>query len=297
MSFDTRDVGYFLGVARLGHVGRAAEALGLSQPAVSKGLARLERELGLPLFERTSRGMRLTAAGEAFVPRAERIQADYDDAMRMAGDLRAGSVGLLRIGASTAAAEAWVTPALAALRRRRPSMRFSLSVRLSSEVIAALRAGLLDVAVAPASEPAEDDLARTPLGTDDVVVVAAQRHALFRGPAPTLERLARCGWILPREPLASRRWIVETFERAGVAPPVPVVEVDYGSADAIALAARTDLLTFAPLPRPRRAWPVPIRQVELPGLTLRRRFAALTRRGAHRSALLETFVEAMVQAG
>lgn len=293
MSLDTRDVGYYLRAVQFGHVGRAAASLGITQPALTKAIARLERELGLRLFERTAHGILPTAAGVAFQERAARIQAEYEDTMRIAGDLRAGSAGLLRVGASFVASDVLVTPALASLLRRRPSVRISLTVRPSAEVLAALRAGHLDACVVSQAPAAEPTLEATALGADALVVVAAQRHPVFRRATPTLAELARCGWILPRAPGSPRQWIDGVFARAGLAPPAPTVEVDYGSPDALTLAAATDLLTLGALPRPRRPWPATLRRVELPALVLSRPFTLFTRRGAHRAAVADAFVEAL----
>lgn len=71
---------YFVGVAEEGHVGRAARRLHVSQPPLSRQIRSLEDELGTPLFERTTRGMRLLPAGETFLAHARRIIAAVDDA-------------------------------------------------------------------------------------------------------------------------------------------------------------------------------------------------------------------------
>lgn len=296
MSFEIRDVGHFLRAAQLGGMGKAAEATGLSQPAITKAIARLEHELGLRLFERTRQGLVLTGAGEAFRARAERMLAEYEDTMRMAGDLRVGATGLLRLGSSAAAHESYVSPALARLLQRRPRLRTRLSVRLSSELLAPLRAGQFDVVVATREAEVEAGLDSEVLGHDELVVVAAQRHPLFRRAAPTLADLARYPWVLPREPLAARRWIVDEFRRAGLPPPTPSVEIDQGTPGAIALAAATELLTLAAVPRQRRQWPVPVRRVEVPGLVLARPIAVFTRANAHRSPALEAFLDALPRA-
>ena len=71
------DIDYFLAVAEHGQVRRAAAALGLSQPALTKGLQRLEKELGFPLFERGPRGMTLTPVAEQFRQRTKTLRARY----------------------------------------------------------------------------------------------------------------------------------------------------------------------------------------------------------------------------
>jgi len=72
---------YFVAVAEEGHLGRAAERLHVSQPPLTRQIQSLEQELGVPLFERTPRGMRLLASGEALLVRARRILAEIDEAI------------------------------------------------------------------------------------------------------------------------------------------------------------------------------------------------------------------------
>ena len=83
-----------------GSIGRAAEALGLSQPALTKALQRVEAQAGLPLFERSANGMRPTQAGARFLERARRIQLEYDDALQEMQGIRTGQLGMLRLGYS-----------------------------------------------------------------------------------------------------------------------------------------------------------------------------------------------------
>ncbi len=79
---------YFVAVAEEAHVGRAAERLRISQPPLTRQIRRLEDELGAPLFERTSRGMRLLPAGERFLAHARRVLAELDAARESVGQRR-----------------------------------------------------------------------------------------------------------------------------------------------------------------------------------------------------------------
>src|SRR5687767_7852705 len=98
MKIQVRDIQYFTVVAQLGHVGRAAEELGLSQPALSKSLRRLESVLGAKLVSRTPKGVDLTAVGAALSARARGLRLSLDDIAREAADLREGNAGQVRIG-------------------------------------------------------------------------------------------------------------------------------------------------------------------------------------------------------
>jgi len=101
----------FLEVARRGNVSRAAEAMFVTQPTLTARLHALERELGEPLFARTRRGMRLTDAGRAFLPYAERALRAVRDGKQALADARSASAGRLVLGAAPAVST-YVLPAI-----------------------------------------------------------------------------------------------------------------------------------------------------------------------------------------
>src|SRR4026209_172495 len=102
---DIRQLQYFLTVARLRHFTQAAEELRVAQPALSKQIRQLEYDLGVRLFERTSRRVQLTAAGTALVERAERILIDMDHIRSEMGEFAGLLRGELAIGALPAVLE------------------------------------------------------------------------------------------------------------------------------------------------------------------------------------------------
>src|SRR3546814_1073625 len=102
MNLTLRDIANFVTVLEQGSFMRAALFLGITQPALSKSVRRLEEETGLTLIARNSRPIQLTSQGLAFLEHARRLRVDYAEAMRAADGLRTGSAGLLRIGAAGA---------------------------------------------------------------------------------------------------------------------------------------------------------------------------------------------------
>ena len=89
---ETRDLEYVLAVEAHGGIGRAAEALDMTQPALTKAVQRVEAQLGVPLFERTTLGMRVTQAGAVFLERARRIRLEYEDAIKEMRGIQTGEV-------------------------------------------------------------------------------------------------------------------------------------------------------------------------------------------------------------
>src|SRR5689334_3631262 len=139
MDLDTERLRTFLAVARTRNFSRAARRLGKSQPSVSQAVARLEQDVGQPLFVREGRVTHLAPAGRLLVEHAERIFEEMDRAqVRLSGlhELRAGD---LVVGASDTLAYYLLPPALAAFRARHPGIELRLDNRPSPATLAALR--------------------------------------------------------------------------------------------------------------------------------------------------------------
>lgn len=120
MTVSLSDISAFLAVVRCGSVSRAADALGIMQPSVSKATRRMEQFAGAPLPERSIHGARLTVDGELFHESARPFDTRRFDLERIAGDLRARHAGLLRVGITGASSGNPALPGLSDLARRRP---------------------------------------------------------------------------------------------------------------------------------------------------------------------------------
>jgi LysR family hydrogen peroxide-inducible transcriptional activator len=137
----------FLTVARLGSFSRAAEQLGLSQPSLSQQIQKLERELGVSLFDRLGRSLRLTAFGESLLSSAERILREAEQARTALEGLKSEDSGQLRIGViPTLLPYAMVEP-LAAFGNQFPRVELILVEAMTEELIASLRRGEIDLAL------------------------------------------------------------------------------------------------------------------------------------------------------
>jgi DNA-binding transcriptional LysR family regulator len=135
----------FVAVAEEEHLTRAAERLSASLPAVSAHVRGLEDELGVPLFSRTPRGMRLTAEGRALLVEARRALEGLDAVLARAGQLRREVTGLARIGLNNEAARMRVPEFLSAMTRRYPRVEIHLMDSSSPAILDDVRAGRLDL--------------------------------------------------------------------------------------------------------------------------------------------------------
>jgi DNA-binding transcriptional LysR family regulator len=170
---EVRQLRYFVTVAEQRHFGRAAEKLHVVQPAVSQQVARLERELGLVLFDRSRRQIRLTPDGEAFLPHARQVLQAVDSAAHAAANLAAGASGLLRVGSSEGLGPR-LSEILAAFRRRRPAATVELVPSATSIKLTAVASGELDAAFVRAAPPTPGVLVH--LLWEEPLLVAVPAH-------------------------------------------------------------------------------------------------------------------------
>ncbi|MFE4834664.1 LysR family transcriptional regulator [Arthrobacter sp. NPDC056691] len=174
---ELRQLRYFLVVADELHFGRAAELLHITQPPLTVAVKGLERELGVQLFDRTTRRVRLTAAGQAFKERIQAAMADLDDAAGDVADVAAGKSGKIRVGFVSSASYTTVPEAIRAFRHHRPRIDLVLHPLTSGEQIEQLLDGNLDLGLIrdPGDVPG---LRLELLGAEDLVVVLPDTHPL-----------------------------------------------------------------------------------------------------------------------
>jgi DNA-binding transcriptional LysR family regulator len=174
---ELRHLRYFVAIAEESSFTRAAERLWVAQPGLSTQIRRLERELGIRLFSRHSRGVDLTAAGELFLERARIALAAAEDAQATGRDLTAGVVGSVRVGLSIVASSRVAPLALAAFAQERPAVEVTVFEAYGGSLVRDLRDRRLD-AVYAAWSFAAHDLRALRLGGEPWVVVVGRRHPL-----------------------------------------------------------------------------------------------------------------------
>ncbi len=218
---ELRHLRYFVAVAEELHFGRAAARLFIAQPPLSQQIRQLERELGVPLLERTSRRVRLTAAGESLLADARRVLAGVESAALSAQRAARGEVGTLSIGFVASATYEILPDVLRRFRERHPEVALLLSELNAAEQAQALREGAINVGFArPAIR--EAGWVVEPVAQEPFVAALPERHPLAGVGAVSLAGLAGEPFILfPSDPKPSYADLVQALcAQAGFAPSV-----------------------------------------------------------------------------
>jgi DNA-binding transcriptional LysR family regulator len=178
---ELRHLRYFVAVGEDQHFGKAAKRLAIAQPALSRQIQDLEKDLGFMLFERLPRGVRLSAAGKLFLSDARRILQDVDEAKRRAERVATGKAGTLRVGFVEMLSWHGVVPdSFRRFQRRQPDVELDLQPLRSVDQIEAIRSGRLDAGfIFTLAEP-DEDFARMLVAQHKVVLAAPQGHAVTR---------------------------------------------------------------------------------------------------------------------
>jgi DNA-binding transcriptional LysR family regulator len=211
-----RQLEVFLAIARVRSYRRAAEALHTSQPALSQHVRELERELGVRLFDRLSRGVALTEAGQLLEERAKRVFATLSDAREVLGELQGLQRGSLLVGASTTPG-IYVLPAvIGEFRRRYPGIELRLRIANSRVIEEAIRAHEVDLGVVGGHglAPGEECLAAGLV--DELVLIVSPRHRWARRRTVVPADLAGEPLLVREEGSATRRVTERALERAGI---------------------------------------------------------------------------------
>jgi len=207
MRLRTRQLLLLEALGREHNLGRAATALGMSQPAATRLLQQAEDTVGVPLFTRLARGMEPTPSGEILVRFARQSLVDFRFAREQMAALRSGLRGRLRVGSVPGALPQLLGPALAEYKALHPRVAVSVLVETSDVMLALLERGEVDLVLGrPTERHDEDELEIEQLLAEEQVVVARCAHPLLQQGNVALADLVRWPWVLqpPGSPQRSR---------------------------------------------------------------------------------------------
>lgn len=223
--FTLRQLRLLVAIVEQGSLLRAGEAIGLTQPAVTRSLRELEASVGVPLFHRGNRGVTPTAYGKVLLGRARLALAQMSQAAEEIGDLAQGAGGRVAVGTLLAGSARLLPEAIDLLLRERPQVVVQVVEGTNDRLQPALARGELDLVVGRLSEfRHREGLEREALLSEGVTLVVRADHPLTRRSTSALAELDRWRWILPPPETSLRRQFDQAFLDAGLEPPPAAVE-------------------------------------------------------------------------
>lgn len=295
MSIRLEDIDYFLVVAEEGQVRKAALRLGLSQPALTKAMQRLEKALGFELFERSAKGMALTPVAEQWRQRTSGLSSALREAVKEATDLHLGALGLLRVGVSPLYAQQLFVPAFVQLHRQRPAARVRASMHLNDELWRLLRQGELDLCISSLPTVVPEDLRLIELLQEDLCMVVREDHPLLSRRRLRLADLASAQWLLPGPNVVARRQVEALFTQAGLPAPRVALEVSNTASQMGQILHETDLVSIMSESMLGSASGHGLVALPLPQARIRRPVGIALPRHSASTPLRERFIELLVQ--
>jgi DNA-binding transcriptional LysR family regulator len=219
--FELSQLRCFVAVAEELHFSRAAERLGMTQPPLSRQIRLLEHHVGVRLLERSSRTVRLTAAGKALLPEAARILRMAEEAVFTARRAAKGEQGTLAIGFTSASGYSLLPEVVRRLRERAPGVALTLKELVSTVQVEALNAGALDLGLMR-PHPLGGELESALLATEPLMLAVHERDAGAWPPEPTLADLHGKPFVMysPHEARPFHQMLSERFARLGVVPDI-----------------------------------------------------------------------------
>lgn len=240
-----RNLKAFLAVARAGNLTAAADTIGLTQPALTKTIRRLEQEYRAQLFVRSARGMRLTPVGETLFARAETIEMHHRQAHEEIEAMAAGSVSSFRIGAG-AAYQMTIAPLLVKqLIREYPETRFVLDFDVNSITLPKLVGGEIDLMLGAFHTAPPEGIDVRQILTVEITAYCCRSNPLAQADKLSPASFASRDWVMYRRDHLIAERIESYFAGFQLPSPRVVLEVD-SLISSFSIVSRTPYFTLAP---------------------------------------------------
>jgi DNA-binding transcriptional LysR family regulator len=296
MAFDPRQLRAFLTIVRSGSLGLAAEALHVTQPALSRIVRKLETQLGVQLFERHSKGMELTSFGHALLPHATVLSEEAALALDQINSLRGLGHGTLRIGAIGSAAITMLPAVLERMLTQWPKLHVQITEAVEDVLETALTNNTIDVAIS-GQIPESPDIVQVgeQKFTDRYSVISSATHPLQKRAKLALADVVKVPWVMPSLEAEPRRQFNALIARLGVA--APRIAVESRSPSVIkAMVARTNYLGWLPEPlfAAEQAAGI-IKRLHVEEMETRRRFFVYRRRRTFMPPPVQKFLETLAE--
>jgi len=225
----TRQLMLLAAMEEEGNVRRAADVLGMTQPAASRLLKELEDVLEVRLFDRTPHGMHATLYGEVMIRHARMVLSNLDQAHDEISALRAGLAGQVQIGAIAAAAATMVPLAIARVKALYPQLQIWLQVETSDVMLPLVAEGHLDIMIGRVLERQgqfKNAVRYEPIAEEPLCVVVRPGHPLEQATGLTMHDIVNAGWVLHPPGSVLRHRFDMVFSQIGLSSPQNVVNTN-----------------------------------------------------------------------
>jgi len=246
--FQPADLEYFIEICRLGSIAQAAIQLGVTQPALSKCIRRLEQTAGARLLDRTARGVSPTEMGELLLKRSSIILSELDSARRTLQELSGVRTGSVSIGVPPTLNHGFIPDLIELAFRQRPQLQFRVSEGLFQSLLPRLQSGELDFIISSptAVEMEAPDLQCEHLGSNLFTACVSADHPLNHADRISDQSLHEYSWVLVPPRGVLRDQLDELFLARGLKRIEPQVETS-STVLSKALIMRQGLIGFLPL--------------------------------------------------
>ena len=281
----------FQAVATLGSFSEVAKKLGISQPAVSFQIQKLEQELGMRLIDRSQRAIMLTAAGKRLLSFAETVDIEREHLQHDLEQMRDEIAGDLLIGASTIPGEYLLPPLLVKFKQRHPAVRIQVDVSDSVTVINRIRENSYEVGFCGLA-PEGQELASFKIARDEIVLIVPPEHPFAKKGEIAPEDLEGEPFIFRESTSGTQRSLQALLSNAGFDIRKWTPHLVLGSTQAVMLtvAAGAGIAFISDVAYKKGLAPGRVRQVSVRGLKLSRDFYCIYRKERIVSRLYEEFI-------
>lgn len=207
---------YFQTLAKLQHMTRAAEVLMISQPALSKSISNIEKDLGVPLFNREGRSIYLNRFGEQFLKSVDIILSEYEKVKNEFEDITRPGHGVVSFGFIHTLGMEIVPELMAAVQKKYPNMQVTLTQSTSSSLLKKLEDGMIDLCLSQKIESKQIEIETVELWQEELFVIVPLTHPLAKRDTIRLEEIKDEQFISIKSGNSLRQVVDSLFEKIGV---------------------------------------------------------------------------------
>jgi DNA-binding transcriptional LysR family regulator len=281
----------FQEVVRLGSFSEVAKKLGLSQPAVSFQIQKLEQELGIRLIDRSQRALTLTGAGKRLLDFAEAVDTEREHLQYDLDQMRDEIAGDLRLSASTIPGEYLLPPLLARFKERHPAVRIQVDVSDSITVVERISGNVGEIGFCGIA-PEGQDLDSFRIASDEIVLIVPPEHPFAKKGEVTPDELAGEPFIFREATSGTQRSLQDRLAKAGVDIRKWIPHLVLGSPQAVMLAVAAGAgVAFVSDVAVKGLAPGRITQVSVRGLKMERDFYCVYRKEMIVTRLHREFID------